>query len=67
MTDKNLSEKAERLDTIEVCATYLEGYAAHVEAGGSNAGALFNITAADFAIAQIAFERAEIAKLELAA
>jgi hypothetical protein len=65
MTDANtLTEKAEHLDTIETCEAYLADYQAHVEAGGGNAGALFNITAADFAKAQIVFERDAIAKLE---
>jgi hypothetical protein len=65
MTDANtLTEKAEHLDTIETCETYLADYAAHVEAGGSTANFLFNVTAADFAAAQIAFERDAIAKLE---
>ena len=65
MTDETLSEEtAERLDTIETCETYLADYEAHIAAGGSNAGGAFNITAADFAKAQIAFERAAIAKLE---
>ncbi len=69
MTDKNptdLTDIEEILDTIADCEAFLEDYASHVAAGGSNAGGIFNINAAEFAKNQITFERGELAKLEAA-
>ena len=60
-------DRAESMDSIEVCETYLADYDAHKAAGYSD-GLLFNAKAADFAKAQIAFELARArAAAEIAA